>query len=542
MKTEITWDFKYMELGEIQKGYPVYSCYTSPVADFYWKIKKGTHKRFEIRKDGGQWINHNNTSYIWNGFTEGKHKFEVRNIDTEDTPSNVLTFIFYYYIVEELTNKLLLEIDGQDIHSSLDIKNNKLFLTGAFINESDYWKKSVAIIDLNTLNVKYGLGFNNINSSGISINTMFHNIVNHNEIYTTTFSTSDESYKKIYKLDIQNERKLWEIDYTKIENASSIYNFMKFEFSSDNSTLYTGIGNKLVLINNNTGQVKQIKELPDVGDNKFKGTGKGMTGDTYCEMQNDYLYILADCHFICYNTKTNSIKWQIELKGYSRRIPFRIMGDYIYCLINDYFKSYFIKINKNDGEIIYSTTFENRQYFEYHWDTNNNFINKLFDIYDHYAIILIPTYDKKEENALYKVDINTGDILLQKDNITVAHRSHGIVVDTFGRTYLLDSGITDPSSVYYFDNNFNLIWRTTLPCISELNAMIIHNNILYVITFRLGGMSYSYNGKSTREIGRGRDTFIYTIDPYKNINKHKLNYNPRIYNLWDSLQGPKSNK
>lgn len=537
MNNEITWNFKYMELGEVQKDYPIYNCYTKPIADFYWKIKKGSHDHFEIRKDGGEWISHNDNKYTWNGFTEGEHTFEVKNIDNEGTPSNTLKFIFYYYIVNEIINQIQLDLDGQSIFSSIDYNTNKLFLTSGYMQDDNgFFKNYLAVIDIPTMNIDIET-YCNVDTH---ITTMAHNPIDNNELYITSYDRNKNVKNRLYKLDINRKRKIWEMDYNNITDSS--YNLMKFEVSNDNSTLYTGSGNKLVLIDNNTGNIKQIKELNGVGSNVIYSDKKGITNNTYCKIDGDYLYIIADIFFICYNIKTNTIKWQNNLKAINARMPFKIIGNYIYCIVSDPFRTYFMKINKIDGEIIYSTTLKNATYFDSAWENHNNFIRTLFNIQNDYAIVLTRNFNSEEKCVFYKLDINTGEILLEKVNNEI-YRNNGIVVDTFGRTYMLYQGNSNcPSKINYYDTDFNLIWDTTLPCTLDANAMFIYNNILYVIPFNIYGGSFSYNGKTISQIGRGREIFLYIIDPYKNTNGYKTTYNSRIYKLWNSLQGPESNK
>jgi len=57
----------------------------------------GTIAKYEYRKDGGAWTNHAlNTSYNWNDYSEGPHKFEVRAQDNEGAYSNVVSWNFTY--------------------------------------------------------------------------------------------------------------------------------------------------------------------------------------------------------------------------------------------------------------------------------------------------------------------------------------------------------------------------------------------------------------------------------------------------------------
>ena len=66
---------------------------------FYWigEDNDGNISRYEYRKDEGSWINHSlDLSYIWSGYTEGQHKFEIRAQDNDGAYSNTLTWNFTY--------------------------------------------------------------------------------------------------------------------------------------------------------------------------------------------------------------------------------------------------------------------------------------------------------------------------------------------------------------------------------------------------------------------------------------------------------------
>jgi len=57
----------------------------------------GSIAKYEYRKDGGAWTNPAlNTSYTWNDYSEGSHKFEVRAQDNEGAYSNVVSWSFTY--------------------------------------------------------------------------------------------------------------------------------------------------------------------------------------------------------------------------------------------------------------------------------------------------------------------------------------------------------------------------------------------------------------------------------------------------------------
>ncbi len=58
----------------------------------------GSIEKYEYRKDGGAWTDHSlNTSYTWNDYSEGSHKFEVRAQDNEEAYSNIIVWNFTYY-------------------------------------------------------------------------------------------------------------------------------------------------------------------------------------------------------------------------------------------------------------------------------------------------------------------------------------------------------------------------------------------------------------------------------------------------------------
>ncbi|HOI64330.1 MAG TPA: SUMF1/EgtB/PvdO family nonheme iron enzyme [Mesotoga sp.] len=57
----------------------------------------GTITKYEYRKDEGGWVsNGTSTSYTWNGYSEGQHKFEVRAQDNEGAYSNIISWSFTY--------------------------------------------------------------------------------------------------------------------------------------------------------------------------------------------------------------------------------------------------------------------------------------------------------------------------------------------------------------------------------------------------------------------------------------------------------------
>lgn len=51
---------------------------------------------YEYRKDGGSWTNTTQTSYTWNGYSEGSHTFEVRAQDNDGAYSNIISWSFEY--------------------------------------------------------------------------------------------------------------------------------------------------------------------------------------------------------------------------------------------------------------------------------------------------------------------------------------------------------------------------------------------------------------------------------------------------------------
>ncbi|MDD4479579.1 MAG: SUMF1/EgtB/PvdO family nonheme iron enzyme, partial [Mesotoga sp.] len=66
---------------------------------FTWTGKEydGTITKYEYRKDEGSWeSNATNTSYTWNGYSEGPHKFEVRAKDDNGKYSTAVSWIFTY--------------------------------------------------------------------------------------------------------------------------------------------------------------------------------------------------------------------------------------------------------------------------------------------------------------------------------------------------------------------------------------------------------------------------------------------------------------
>ena len=57
----------------------------------------GTIVKYEYRKDGGSWTDHGmNTSYTWNGYSQGPHTFEVRVKDSRDAYSSIISWSFTY--------------------------------------------------------------------------------------------------------------------------------------------------------------------------------------------------------------------------------------------------------------------------------------------------------------------------------------------------------------------------------------------------------------------------------------------------------------
>ena len=57
----------------------------------------GTITKYEYRKDGGVWTEHGlNTSYTWNGYSEGEHTFDIRAQDNKGTYSEPVGWSFAY--------------------------------------------------------------------------------------------------------------------------------------------------------------------------------------------------------------------------------------------------------------------------------------------------------------------------------------------------------------------------------------------------------------------------------------------------------------
>jgi hypothetical protein len=53
--------------------------------------------KYEYRKDGGKWIGvGDSTRYIWVGYSEGEHTFEVRARDNNGKTSEIVSWTFFY--------------------------------------------------------------------------------------------------------------------------------------------------------------------------------------------------------------------------------------------------------------------------------------------------------------------------------------------------------------------------------------------------------------------------------------------------------------
>ncbi|TYC01607.1 MAG: hypothetical protein FXF54_01510 [Kosmotoga sp.] len=69
------------------------------IASFVWdgQDPDGRVIRYEYRKDGKGWeSNGKKNTYIWTGYTEGEHTFEVRARDNNGKASEIIKWSFTY--------------------------------------------------------------------------------------------------------------------------------------------------------------------------------------------------------------------------------------------------------------------------------------------------------------------------------------------------------------------------------------------------------------------------------------------------------------
>ncbi|MBN2231188.1 MAG: hypothetical protein JW779_16505, partial [Candidatus Thorarchaeota archaeon] len=97
----VSWDFTYHinTIPVITKAGGRSGITRQNSSAFYWtgEDNDGNISGYEYRKDEGSWMNHAlDLSYIWSGYSEGPHKFEIRAQDNDGAYSNILTWNFTY--------------------------------------------------------------------------------------------------------------------------------------------------------------------------------------------------------------------------------------------------------------------------------------------------------------------------------------------------------------------------------------------------------------------------------------------------------------
>ncbi|TYC01606.1 MAG: formylglycine-generating enzyme family protein [Kosmotoga sp.] len=155
---------------------------TQRMSKFVWEANDpdGKVKRMEYRKDGGRWKTFGESdTYVWPGYTEGEHTFEVRARDNNGKPSEIVQWTFTY------NPNPLSKIDLKSPFGRIDIS------TSVFDWKNEFPLEKVQIFEYKKDDGKW-------TDCGTATTYIWDNYSVGNHTFKVRAKTKDEEYTSVY--------------------------------------------------------------------------------------------------------------------------------------------------------------------------------------------------------------------------------------------------------------------------------------------------------------------------------------------------------